>query len=174
MKKMLHEDRYPLPVDDMFRVFTTRAFYEDRYSRSDGRYEFLHFGPRSGRFVVDVKQRMSLRAGSELPSFVRRFVREENVLHTVMEWDLQSTASGERHGVHRFHIDGVPVDVKGTMRMSPQAGGCINRIELNVHCAIPLIGGKIAALLAERAERSLSKNYESTCAWLRTQGLTKS
>lgn len=167
--KLQHADHYPLPVAEMFRIFTTRDFYEARYSAGDSRYEFVEFGPRAGQFIVDVKQHVRLRAGASLPAFAHRFVRDENVLRTVLRWQLAEGA--ERRGSHSFHIDGVPVTVEGTMSLAPEGAGCVNRIELQVKCSIPLIGGQIARLLGERAERTLVRNYESTCGYLRTAGL---
>ncbi|MFZ5756225.1 MAG: DUF2505 domain-containing protein [Pseudomonadota bacterium] len=167
--KLQHEDRYPLPVEDMFRVFTEKDFYEARYAGTDGRYEFVEFGPRGNTFVIDVKQHMKLRKGTALPAFAQRFVRDENILRTTIEWDM--TGGSERRGVHRFRIDGVPVEVQGSMRMSPAADGCRNLIELNVTCSIPLIGGQIARMIAERAGASLKKNHDSTLRYLVARGL---
>lgn len=167
--KLYHEDLYALPPADLFRVFTDRAFYEDRYAKSEGETEFVHFGPRGGRFVIDVRRHVRMRAGANIPAIAQRFVRDVNVLRTVMEWDL---SQGESHrGTYRFEIERVPVEVAGHMHLEPHPAGSRNRIEVNVRCTIPLIGGTIAGMLGERAGKSLKKDYENTVAYLRDKGL---
>lgn len=167
--KLHHEDLYALPAADLFRVFTDRAFYDARFAKSEGETEYVHFGARGGRFVIDVRRHVRMRSGTHIPALAQRFVRDVNVLHTVMEWDL---SKGESHrGTYRFEIERVPVEVTGHMHIEPRASGCAQRLEMNVRCSIPLIGGKIASMVAERAERSLKRDYDNTLAYLRDQGL---
>lgn len=170
--QLQHEERYPLPAEDIFRVFTDPGFYDARYSGGSARYEFLELGVRGGRFVVDVKQYLKVREGTDLPAIARPFVRAENVLRTTMAWDLAPVNGGEYRGTHSFRIEGVPVDVQGTMRLSPLGGGCVNRIALQIRCNVPIVGGKIAAMIGERAGRMLVRNEENTRRYLLDRGLT--
>lgn len=166
-----HEERYPVSVEEMFRIFTDPAFYEARYSGGSARYEFLELGTRGNQFVCDVRQYLVVDS-NRIPALARKLVREENVLHTRMVWELASGPGGERRGSHSFRIDGVPVEVKGTMRLAPEGKGCVNHIALEISCSIPLIGGKIAGMLGDRADRMLDRNYVNTCRYLKDQGLT--
>ncbi|MFZ5723337.1 MAG: DUF2505 domain-containing protein [Pseudomonadota bacterium] len=168
--KHQHEDRYPLSAEDMYRVFCDRAFYEARYAKG-GRYEFVEFGARGNQFIVDVRQFIALRSDTKIPALARRFVRDENVLRTTIRWNLEPDAGGERRGTHSFRIEGVPVEIDGTMRLVPVSGGCVNHIALDIRCTIPLIGGTVAAMLGERAGRTLARNQESTNRYLRERGL---
>ncbi|MFP5441437.1 MAG: DUF2505 domain-containing protein [Gammaproteobacteria bacterium] len=165
-----HEERYPLSVEEMFRIFTDPAFYEARYSGSSARHEFVALGTRGGQFVCDVRQHL-LVDSNRVPALARKLIREENVLHTRMVWELAAGPNGERRGNHSFRIEGVPVEVKGTMQLVPDGKGCINRIALDISCSIPLIGGKIAGMLGERADKMLDRNYVNTCRYLKEQGL---
>lgn len=170
--KLHHEDHYAISPAELFRVFTDRDFYERRFAKSEGETEFVHFGPRGGRFVIDVRRHVRMRAGTQVPALAQRFIRDVNVLRTVMEWDL---SRGESHrGTYRFEIERVPVEVTGHMHVEPRGAGAVNRLEMNVRCSIPLVGGKIAEMVAERARRSLERDHESTLAYLREAGLLKS
>lgn len=167
--KLHHEDNYVLPVADLFAVFTDKAFYEARFNSAHSETEFVEFGPRGGRFIIDVRRHVRVNPESHIPAIARRFVRDVNVLHTVIEWDL---SKGDSHrGVHRFQIEGVPVEVTGSMHLEPRAAGSANRMELNIKCTIPLIGGKIADLVGERAKKSLVKDHKATLKYLREHGL---
>lgn len=167
--KLRHEDLYPLSAEALFKVFTDRAFYEERFAASGGETEFLHFGPRGGRFVIDIRRHVTMRKGTQIPAFARRFVRDVNVMHTIMEWDLSQGES--RRGTCRFEIERLPAEVYGNMHLEPRANGCANRVDLTVHCSIPLVGGKIAEMMGERAGRSLHRDYESTRNYLVRKGL---
>lgn len=168
--KVHHEDIFPLPVETLFEVFTDRAYYESRFA-GNGELELVHFGPRGGRFVIDMRRHVVTRPDAKIPPLVKRFVRDVNVLHTVMEWDL---SKGDSHrGVHRFRIEGVPLDVVGNMHLEPRPGGCANRMLLEVTCSIPLIGGKIAAMAGERAGRTLTREFNGTMKYLREKGLVQ-
>jgi len=168
--KVHHEDVYPIGTDALFAVYTDREFYNSRFNAA-GELEMLHFGERGGRFVIDMKRHVALRSDAKIPPLARKFVRDVNVLHTVLEWDLSQGNS--RRGVHRFRIEGVPLEVVGSMHLEPRAAGCANRMVLEVKCSIPLIGGKIAEMAAERAGKTLGKDYDSTMKYLRARGLVQ-
>jgi hypothetical protein len=168
--KVHHEDLYPLTVDNLFEVFIDKAYYETRFSGS-GELELLYFGPRGGRFVIDMRRHVVTRPDAKIPPLVKRFVRDVNVIHTVMEWDLSKGES--RRGVHRFRVEGVPLEVVGSMHLEPRAAGCANRMVLEVKCTVPLIGGKIAEMAAERAGKTLTKDYNGTMKYLRERGLVQ-
>ena len=167
--KLHHEDIYPLPVADMLAVFTSRAFYDDRFASATGEIEFVEFGERGGRFVIDIRRHVAMRPGTHVPAIARKFIRDVNVTHTRMEWDL---SKGETHrGTYRFHIEGLPVDISGNMHLEPRAGGCVERVDMTIACSIPLIGGKIASMAGERAEKALARDAENTRKYLRRAGL---
>lgn len=168
--KVHHEDIYPVPVDSLFEVFTDRAFYESRFSGS-GELELVHFGPRGGRFVIDMRRHVVTRPDAKIPPLVKRFVRDVNVVHTVMEWDLSK--GDARRGVHRFRIEGMPLEVVGSAHLEPRPAGCANRMVLEVKCSVPLIGGKIAEMAGERAHSTLDKDYKATMKYLRERGLVQ-
>lgn len=170
MRKYHHEDRYPLPVADMYRLFTDRVFFEERYRLSGDQTEFAWFGPRNGRFIIDVRRHIRLKAGTQVPALARRFVRDVYVLHTQLDWD-NSDGLAVRTGNYRFEVEGVPVQVAGTMRLAPQGTGSSNCIDVTIDCNIPLVGGKIAEMVGERVDSTMARDYQSTLRYLREHGL---
>lgn len=166
--KIQQSNAYDISSDALYAVFTDRAYYDAYYGRSEAEYEFVEFGARGGRFIVDVRRHVRLKPGAHVPALVKKFVREVNVLHLVMEW--KQGENGVHHGTYRFEIEGMPVDIRGSTFIEPKGTGCVHRMDVNVTCGIPLIGGKIAAMAGERAEKSLTKDYEATLRYLREQG----
>ncbi len=170
MKSKLHDERYPISTQALFGVFTDRAFYEARYTSNRTRHEFLELGEKNGQFVIDVRQFIVVDL-QRVPVLLRKLARSENVLRTRMVWDVKPGADGGYRGTHSFHVDGVPVNVGGSMQLMPDGAGCINRIRLDISSSIPLIGGKVAGFVAEKAEGALTKNYQQTRRYLAERGL---
>jgi hypothetical protein len=54
----------------------------------------------------------------------------------------------------------VPVTVKGSMELRTEGGGCVNDVQLEVKCGIPLIGGKLADFVGGDAEKAVRAEYE--------------
>lgn len=165
-----HAERYPVSVEEMYRIFTDPEFYRNRYAGGSARHEFRQLGTQGKQFVVDVIQYWELDK-SRIPALARRFIRDENKLDTRMTWDLAPAAGGECNGSYSFRVDGVPIEIKGTMRLVPEGKGCVNHIALEIRCTAPLIGGTIAGMLGERADKMLDRNYVNTCNYLKEQGL---
>lgn len=167
--RIQQENAYPVAADALFAVFTDRAYYEAYYARAGQQYEFRHFGPRGDRFVIDVRRHVAMRAGANIPAVAKRFVRDVNVLHTVTEW--RRDEQGTHHARYSFSIEGVPVEIAGETSILPRGDiSCLHRIDVKVSCNIPLVGGKIAQMVGERAGSSISKDYEATLAYLREAG----
>ncbi len=170
--KLHHEGLYGIPAADLFRVFTDRAFYEGRFAKSgeDESVEFVHFGPRGNRFVIDVLRHVRMRSNANIPAIAQRFVRDVNVLHSVMEWDV-SPQNDSWHGTYRMEIERMPITVTGRMSIEPRSSGCVHHLAMDIHCSVPLIGGKLAAMVGERAERGMKRDHESTLIYLRENRL---
>jgi hypothetical protein len=166
--KLHRENAYPVAPGVLYGVFTDRAYYESALARGGDEWEFVEFGPRGKAFVVNTRRHIRLRNSASVPALARKFVREVNVMHTVSEWT--DAGDGRYTGRYSFEFEGVPVTIAGRLRIEPRGAGCVHLIDVDVDCSIPLIGGKIAAMMAERAEKSMLREYEEMCAWLRAQG----
>ncbi len=164
------ENFYPLDVAQLFKVFTDKAYFKEFYSKGDGNFEFMECGERNGKFIIHVRRDIPLKKGADIPSLVKKFLGNVVVLHTIMEWENFQKNNIFR-GTYRFSVDGVPIDVSGSMRLDPVDGGCVHRMDVNISCSIPLVGGKIAAMAGERAEKILQKDYAKTTAYLQDVGL---
>lgn len=167
--KIHQENFYPLDVEQLFNVFTDKTYFEKFYSKGDGSFEFMECGERNGKFVIHVRRNIPLKKGADIPALVKKFIGDAVVLHTTMEWE--KTRDNIFRGTYRFSADGVPVEVSGSMGLEPVEGGCVHRMDVNITCSIPLIGGKIAAMAGERAEKILQKDYAKTTAYLQDAGL---
>ena len=98
----------------------------------------------------------------ELPGFAKKVLSpKQNVTQT----DVWTGADdkGRRTGTFVVEAKGTPVQVRGTLALTPRKGaGCTNTTDVTVECKVPLIGGKIADLVANDTRRALDHEQ----AWM--------
>jgi hypothetical protein len=96
----------------------------------------------------------------ELPGFAKKVLSPRQ---HVTQTDVWSGADGKgrRSGTFAVEAKGTPVRLQGTLQLVPRgAKGCTNTTEVTVECNVPLIGGKIADLVANDTRRAL--DHEQT------------
>jgi len=91
----------------------------------------------------------------EVPGFAKRFLNPLNTVEQTDEWQ-PATTKGERHGTWKVSASGVPVSVGGTLHLvAAPKGRTVVEITGDVSCAIPLVGGKLAAYVGADVERTM-------------------
>lgn len=106
---------------------------------------------------VEIEQ---VLAADGIASFARKFVGEEIVIHQREEWTTPSSADVQ------VAIPGKPGDVVGTATLAESAGGTLERVDLEIRVGIPLVGGKLEALVGDLLGQALDKEHETGVAWL--------
>mgnify|MGYP000162129960 CR=1 FL=1 len=95
---------------------------------------------------------------ADVPKAMKKFLGDWNQIKQVEKW---SGTPGE--GYHcdiSIEIKGVPVTIEGTMDLAPDGSGCTNSIYLDIKCGIPLVGKKLAELVASQSKKSMQEEYE--------------
>ena len=95
-----------------------------------------------------------------IPSFARKFVGDEIVIHQREEW-----ATPSRGDIH-VTIPGKPGEMTGTTTLVESDGHTVETVDLAVRVGIPLVGGKIEALIGDLLGKALDKEHETGVAWL--------
>ena len=157
--KVLHQ--YAKDVDTVFGLFHDPDFMKVKYEGIGARnVEVLECAGSEGRYTVKVKREVP----ADVPALLKKFLNPWNTIAQSEKWE------GKTGGPYRcqFEIDisGVPVNIKGAMEIRTQGGGCVNEVQLEVKCGIPLIGGKLADFVGGDAEKSTQAEYELISAHL--------
>jgi len=98
----------------------------------------------------------------ELPGFAKKVLSPKQHVTQTDVWSA-SDSKGRRSGTFAVEAKGTPVRLHGTLQLTPRkASGCTNTTDVTVECKVPLIGGKIADLVAGDTRRAL--DHEQT--WL--------
>jgi hypothetical protein len=96
----------------------------------------------------------------ELPGFAKKVLSPRQSVTQTDTWSAPD-ADGVRNGTFAAVAKGTPVQVHGTMLLSPSsARRCTNVIDVTVECKIPLFGGKIADFVAGDTRRAV--DHEQT------------
>jgi Protein of unknown function (DUF2505) len=91
----------------------------------------------------------------DLPGFAKKVLSPKQHVTQTDVWSAPDD-SGRRSGTFVVEAKGTPVRVQGTLQLDPRGSNeCTNTTEVTVECKVPLIGGKIADLVANDTRRAL-------------------
>lgn len=159
MKKISHEMRYdgatPEQVYAMLAdpAFRAQVCEYQRYHRHD-----ISITPEGDGMAVVVDQH---RPADGVPAIAQKFVGAEINVHQSEHWSSHTDASLE------VAIPGKPGHLKGTVRLTGDAGGTTETVAVDVTVSIPLVGGKIEGVLGDMLIKALDAENTVGRQWLK-------
>lgn len=156
--------RYPVSARALLGMLTDQQFFVARFSMSGiDNYRFDTFEQQGSELVIRVSRQVSLRPGN-VPLFARKFVGSSYVMTQEFIWtDMDSLPYRARY---RFSVGNAPVDVTGFIEIAEQDGEAQQYVRVNISAHVPLVGNKIAALLAEKVESGMDSDYRATMRYI--------
>ncbi|GAA4130506.1 DUF2505 domain-containing protein [Nocardioides fonticola] len=106
--------------------------------------------------VVDQVQRTD-----DLPSFARKFAGSTTRAVQKEQW------SGPEGGTLAIEAPGSPATIRGSITLAPSGSGTVETVELDIKVSVPLIGGKLEKLLADRIIAGMDAEHRVGTAWLK-------
>jgi hypothetical protein len=157
-KQLTHVTSYDAPLDAVAAMIADPA-YREKVSEAQGatRTSVDIDGSGAGMSVL-VDQRQPAEG---LPGFARKFVGDEINIVAREEWTAL-----DRADLH-VTIPGKPGEMTGSVRLTESGGTTTYTADMAVKVNIPLVGGKIEALIADMlrkallAEGSVGRDYLS-------------
>lgn len=153
--KVRASHRYSQPVDVVFELFCQPDFYVRKFESVGGRNVEVLESERSGDgFSISVRRDMPAAA----PAVIRSIIGEWTTLVQAEEWGGDP---GEEYW-NEIDVDAdmVPVKITGTMNLRARDDGCVNEVELDIRCGIPLLGRKVEEFVAGDAEKTLAAEHD--------------
>ena len=151
--KAVHQ--YAKDVESVFGLFHDPEFMQTKYVGIGARnVEVLESAGSDGRYAVKVKREVP----ADVPALLKKFLNPWNSVVQSESWEGKT--GGPWRCTFTIDIAGVPVTVKGAMELRAEGSGCVNDVQLEVKCGIPLIGGKLADFVGSDAEKAMQKEYE--------------
>lgn len=160
--KLQEEIRYDAPPADVAAMLADPAFVEDKCRRTGAIEQTVEVdGDAGGAFTVTTVRTMPT---DDFPDVARKFVGETVVIKQVDSWHAAG-ADGSRTGDVRLKIAGAPVELLGTMTLTPAGGGTVQELLGDLKASVPLLGGKLekaaapAVVMALRKEGEVGREY---------------
>jgi uncharacterized protein YndB with AHSA1/START domain len=110
----------------------------------------------------------------EVPGFAKRFLSPMNTVEQHDQWDAPA-ADHSRTGTWQVNASGVPVDVGGTLRITPGPKKHTTVVEItgDVTSSVPIVGGKLAGFVGGDVQRTLTAEEEFNDGYLAERGTTR-
>ncbi|MGO8877695.1 MAG: DUF2505 domain-containing protein [Acidimicrobiales bacterium] len=102
----------------------------------------------------------------DLPGFAKRVLKPTNTMRQSDEWTRVHDDLWE--GTFDVEVQGAPIHISGTMKLTPRGGETIHDVKLRVDVKVPIIGGRIADWAGKGdVRRSLDGEFSFNDGWLR-------
>lgn len=152
--KVTHSVRYDAPPADVYAMLTDPTFREKASWAQDADSVTVEVDGGTVRIVMS-------QPNTDVPSFAKAFAGATTTVHQSEDW---------RDGVEAdFTTDtpGKPVSIRGTRRLVADGDGTLDTFEGEAKARVPLIGGKIEKLVAEKLKDGWDTEAGLGARWLK-------
>lgn len=152
-----HELVYDAPPDAVFAMLADPAFREAACAAQDVISAEVTLERTGDGFTLTVDQQQRT---DDLPSFAKAFAGDSTQAIQREEW---ADPSG---GSLRIDAPGKPSSVAGSITLAAEGAGTRETVELELRIKVPLVGGKLEKLLAEKIRAGMDAEHEVGVAYL--------
>jgi hypothetical protein len=159
MKRVSHTLTYPgTTVADVFAMLGDPA-----YRKAVADYQRVQdfacdITPSGSGMTVRLEE---AHGTDRIPSFAKKLVGDEIRFVQVETWSSPSSADID------VTIPGKPGEMDGGATLTQQGDDVVEQVELSVKVSIPLIGGRIEALVADFVDQAYAAENKVGLKWLR-------
>ncbi|WP_232676170.1 DUF2505 domain-containing protein [Nocardioides sp. R-C-SC26] len=149
-KTVSHEMHYEAPIEAVAAMLADPAFREAVCRAQNATSTSATIEKRADGTHVRIEQSQPAEG---IPSFARKIAGSSIDIIQEEHWTTPE------QGTVTVTIPGKPGDMVGTARLAASGEGTIETVELTVTASIPLIGGKIEGLIADKLVRALKSEH---------------
>jgi uncharacterized protein YndB with AHSA1/START domain len=155
--KFRHELSYDASPDEVFEMLADPDFRRRACEAMEVISADIELERDGEGFTLVIDQ---LQNTKDLPSFARTFAGEST---QAIQREAWSSRTG---GDLVIESPGKPTSAKGTIRLEPAGAGTTEVVELEIKVKVPLIGGKLEKLMAEKVAAGMDVEHGVGVAWL--------
>ncbi|MFD4292243.1 DUF2505 domain-containing protein [Rhodococcus sp. NPDC058505] len=161
-RRIPHSSSYPQPVARVHAALTSEGYWRDRIAEAGGEHARVD-RVDVGEATIAVEMTQTIPA-EQLPSIVTKIRPGDLEISRTEDW---GPLAGDRAtGTFTARVAGLPGELTGTLTLDGDATGATVTLDGRVQVSLPLIGGKVEAVIADRIEELLRHEDEFTAAWL--------
>jgi Protein of unknown function (DUF2505) len=155
--KFRHELRYDAWPAEVFEMLADPAFREAVCAAMDVISADVELDRDGDGFTLVIDQ---LQKTDDLPGFARTFAGDSTQAIQRETWT--STSEGSL----AIEAPGKPTSISGTIRLEADGAGTKEIVELEIKVKVPLIGGKLEKLMAEKVQAGMDVERQVGQTWL--------
>jgi hypothetical protein len=152
-----HELSYDAPPERVFEMLADPDFRRRACEAMEVISADVQLERKGEGFTLVIDQ---LQNTKDLPGFARTFAGESTQAIQRESWSSPSA------GDLVIESPGKPTSAKGTIRLEPAGAGTREVVELEIKVKVPLIGGKLEKLMAEKVAAGMDVEHGVGVAWL--------
>ncbi len=155
---------YAAPPEEVFRMMTDPDVLSAKYEELGHQaIRITDYAVNAGAVTVASRRSVPM----DVPGFAKRFLSPMNAVQQRDRWDAPAT-DNSRTGTWRVNATGVPVDVGGTLRLTPGKKKRTTLVEITgeVTCSVPIVGGKLAGFVGGDVQRTLTAEEDFNDSYL--------
>ncbi|MCK0153109.1 DUF2505 domain-containing protein [Alcanivorax sp. S6407] len=148
------QSTYPYPVTTVIQLFSDKDYFLEKHRLTGAqRIQLLEQRLDNGISTITVRRDVSLEI--PLPAFARKFIHDTVTLTQTDRWDQT-----RRTGTLDIHMTGTPAKVTCNMKLSEANSETVLDLDFDIEVNVPLVGQKIAALMARDLDRKFQRDDE--------------
>ena len=158
--KFRHELSYDAPPDEVYAMLAAPAFRRQACAAMEVISADVQLDPQPDGgegFTLVIDQ---LQNTKDLPGFARTFAGESTRAVQREVW------LGKESGTLSIEAPGKPTSASGTIRLEPNGAGTTEVVDLEIKVKVPLIGGKLEKLMAEKVAAGMDVEHAVGVIWL--------
>jgi hypothetical protein len=155
--KFRHELQYDAPPGEVFEMLADPAFRQAACEAQDVISADVQLERDGDGFTLVIDQ---LQRTDDLPGFARTFAGESTQAIQRETWTSSDGGSLE------IEAPGKPTRMVGTIRLEPTGRGTTEVVELEIKVKVPLIGGKLEKLMADKVQNGMDLEHQVGRVWL--------
>jgi hypothetical protein len=152
-----HELSYDAPPDAVFEMLADAGFRKRSCAAMEVISADVQLEPEGDGFTLVIDQLQNTR---DLPSFARAFAGDSTQAIQREVWRSRT------EGTLSIESPGKPTSATGTIRLEPDGAGTREVVELEIKVKVPLIGGKLERLMAEKVTAGMDVERTVGATWL--------
>jgi uncharacterized protein YndB with AHSA1/START domain len=156
--KFRHELSYDAPPGQVFAMLADPEFRTASCEAMEVISADVQLERDGEGFTLVIDQLQNTR---DLPAFARTFAGESTQAIQRETW------RGPTQGDLSIESPGKPTSASGTVRLEPSGGGTTEVVELEIKVKVPLIGGKLEKLMADKVAAGMDVEHGVGVAWLK-------
>lgn len=152
--KISAQHAYSKNSTEVFALFSGENYHVDKFTACGSRnVELVERTGSADEFSVTTAREVP----ADVPGVLKSLIGEWNSITQTEEW--QDVGDDEFICDFAISTEGVPVEITGTMNLMPEGDGCVNHIEMEISCSVPLLGKKLAQFVAKDGNKTLAAEY---------------